>query len=350
MNNSFLNDKVLFSLCVETANGVIKTENPEVAAISDTEIRSRFFQLLGVKDTKDKAFAMRFSLHQKEVCALIVETLQEIMPDFYNSLFMQKFVDFRTYGFGEKPVFEIDDMNLFVVSRVAKGTWDTRRQKAYGKTDMVLDYEAYDIYVYADLFDFLSGRTDFAKLIAKVNRSVQFHKQQRILAEFLSLPDMVNPEFLESGSPTTQTVMELCERVGTLTGSTPVICGTKLALYNILDDIKDHWMSDTMKDEINKTGELATWKGYPVLPLPTAVIPGTTRIQPNTGKILILPGFAAQSGNNSKFIKVATMGSPLIRQTDSVQQTQDMTQEYQLQYYMGAGIAVNHYFGVCDFA
>jgi len=350
MSNLLLNDKEFFALCVDTADGTVKQKDPEGARFSDEAIRQRFFDLLEVSDAKDKYYAMRFQIHQREIFALIIETITEIMPSFYNSEFMNAFVDFRTFNFGEKPVFEVDDMNLFVVSRIANGTWDTRRQKAYGKTDFILDYETYDIYVYDDLFSFLAGRVDFATLIAKVMRSIQFKKEQRILQEFLALPDMANPDFVESGSPEPKRIIELCERVAGMTGAAPILCGTKLALYNILDEIKDYWLSQNMRDEINRTGGLATWKGYTVMPIPTSIEPGTTQIVPNNDKILVLPAYATASGGHSKFIKVANLGTPLIRQINEPQRNQDQVLEYQMQYRMGVGAAVNHHFGVLDFS
>jgi len=345
---NWLNDKDFFSLCVDTANGSIKDKDPEGAKFSDTAIRDKFFEALGVTGTDDKLFGIRFQIHQREVMALILETIQEILPNFYNSEFMRNFVEFKTYNFGEKPVFTIDDMNLFVISRIANGTWNTRRQKAYGKTDMVLDYETYDIHIYDDLFSFLAGRADFPTLIDKIMRSIGFNHEQRILNEFLELPNYAHADLIASGSPTTLEIVNLAETIRGLTGAEPIIVGTKIALYNILDEIKDYWLSNGMKDTINNTGGLPIWKGYQVLPIPTSIKPGTFELQPNINKLLVLPRFAVEGG--SKFIKVANIHTPLIRHTTAPQNHQDMTLDYQLQYMMGVGIAVNHYFGVCDFA
>ena len=68
-------------------------------------------------------------------------------------------------------------------------------------------------------------------------------------------------QFKKTGSMTADTLNDLCDLVSTATGNPVMIMGTRTALSKVIALQNANYISDTMKDEHNRTGLLGMWEG-----------------------------------------------------------------------------------------
>lgn len=188
-----------------------------------------------------------FALIEEILSKTVIEGLQS--TDFFNSL-----VEYRNVAEGDKPVFIVEDSNLFVVDEIADGTQGIRRQRLGGSTEVSIPTSMHAVRIYEELNRVLSGRVDFNYFINKVAESFE----KKILDDVYTLWDGATADelggvtyFPEAGTYNEDELLDLISHVEAAAGGkTATILGTKKALRNLAASIQ----SDSAKEDLYNMG------------------------------------------------------------------------------------------------
>lgn len=183
-------------------------------------------------------------------CAGLFTLIEEIIPrvivdDLTGNEYFNALVDFRNVMLGDQNVFEMEDVDLFSVDRIADGTQALRRQRLGGYSEFTIPTERYGVKIYEELNRMLAGQVDFNKMIAKVSESYAKALLEEIFALWSNATaadmgdDPSDPVYWAAGSYDTDTILEIIEHVEAAAGGKPVtIIGTKAALRRLAPDIQ----------------------------------------------------------------------------------------------------------------
>ena len=321
-------NKELFALMVDTVNGTVIQKDPEGANDADDAIRKAIFKdILGIEDHTDRRFAGRASLKCAEIFQYIVENIQEVYSSpFINDPFFQRFVEYKSVDWGDRLAFRVEDQYFFTVSEYSGNHWDTRRQRNFGSREIPVSCKWFNVYIYSEYWDFLVGKIDWVTLVKKVQLSIDMHLMGQINANFMNAPNILPTEFKKYTTGIVKAEMiELAERVRTMTGAAPVICGTKQGLSLLGDSINVNWISERMRDRVYTTGLLESWEGYELFPIPNAFKSGTYDFV-DMDFLMLIPS------NVGAFLKVCDEGGQITRATDTPQANQDWTIDYNVAF------------------
>lgn len=170
--------------------------------------------------------------------AITTEIVNSLFPKYItNSL--APFVEMKTVEYGDVVRFKIKPRTLYTVSRGAGGARNTFRQKSYS-TDIVVAPVEHMVTVYADMYSVLAGKEDIADFIRTVVLSIERDMKAdaiKALNAGLSVAANYPAKFIESGAFSTQTAIQLAQRVQAYNnGAKPIIMGTAAALSRVIPD------------------------------------------------------------------------------------------------------------------
>ena len=175
-------------------------------------------------------------------------------------------------------------------------------------------YEAYDRYVKNTIYDAMVGYAN-----------------------------TLTGQFKKTGSLTADNLNALCDLVSTATGYPVMIMGTRTALSKVTALQNASYISDTMKDEFNRTGLLGMWEGKELIEIPQVFEKnkvGSYKID-NT-LLWIMPM------TDIKWIKLVNEGDTQLRAITDKDTNMDMTYEQEIQTKLGVAVMLNSAFGVYD--
>jgi hypothetical protein len=179
------------------------------------------------------------------------------------------YAEVRTIGWGDTAVFDVEPRDLFVVSKAGRGQRSTEVHKQFRGTISITPV-MHELTVAVSLYKVLAGQESLANFVAKVVRSLETQLSTEtydvFAAGMAALPTTATTGLQVAGF-SQASLVRLCQQVSAWNqGSKAVICGTQLALVNVLPD--DGNYRYTLNDEFFTLGYVKTAFGFDVLAFP----------------------------------------------------------------------------------
>jgi len=326
----------LIKLCIDASKN--RVQNYTAQQTSEA-IRDAFMSLMGT----DKPNQRQFRKHAPDIFEIIEVILEQVVVDnLANNPFFEQFVEYRDLNLGDTNEFYVEDKTMLTVSKVARGTWDLRRQKLDIGDSFTVKTSTYGIKLYSDFLRVMAGRMDWNAFVAKVEQALKNKMAEEIYTNFMSTIDYLPTEFKKTGTLDEDVLMEIVDHVSVASGNSPVtIAGTKTALKKLTGTVTDYW-SDSMKDEKYNTGALKMWEGIPLLVIPQIHTANTFNFAISNTRLIVLPA--------SKPIKIVREGQSLIKETTAGTENMDMSVEYTYLTNYGIAVIFNILYGMYEMA
>lgn len=280
---------------------------------------------LDIRAIRDGECPGLFTLIETILSVTVVEGLQS--DDFFNN-----FVEFANVAIGDKNLFEVEDSDLFTVSKAADGTQGIRRQRIGGVTTTSIPTTLHTVKIYEELSRVLAGEVDFNKFINKVAESVAKNLLDEVYAVFAGLTaDQLGGAAYyvdTAGAYSEGTLLDMVGHLEAATGKTVTIIGTKKALRNLAPSIQ----GGDSKNDLYHLGYYGNFYGTETWALPQRHRTGTTTFIFPDNELWLVAG-------DPKFIKVVYEGDPYIIMGQP-NTNGDLTQEYQYNDKYGVGVIV----------
>ena len=280
---------------------------------------------LDYKAIRDGKCAGLFTLLEEILDVTVIEGLQK--SDFFNNL-----VDFRNVAMGDKPVFEVEDSDLFVVDEAADGTQGIRRQRIGGITQTTIPTTLKVVRIYEELNRVLSGQIDFNQMIAKVSESFERRLMDDIwnVWDNASASDFGGATYIPvAGTYDEQNLITLVAHVEAAAGGRPAkIFGTKVGIQHLVPSLNTHLPAD----ELYRTGYVGKFYGTDVVAIPQRHQIGTTSFQFDDKEFMIVAG-------DQKPIKCVYEGGTTIINREPTM-NRDLTYEYFVASKYGLGVVL----------
>lgn len=189
----------------------------------------------------------------------------------------------------------------------------------------------------------VTGVETWAEFVQKVYQAYDKFVNDAIYQALKTDAAALSAPFKGTGALSEATLLALCEAVSMATGYDVVIMGTKTALSKVVALQGTNWISQTMKDEKNRTGLIRYWEGIELVELKQG-------FQRNdiTNKLLDDDHLFIMPKTPSKFIKLVYEGEALVNEVTDRNANMDMTYEYEVMEKMGVGVVANLQYGFWD--
>lgn len=329
----------LIKLGVDHAKG-ISVSNFEGSSRNEA-MRDKFFEVMDITDGKFDP--MKYEAHKHEVFAIVREILKQtisngdgVMSQFYNTFVEEKYIDD-----GDKAEYEIENDAYLTVGKVSGNNWDLKRQRMDKGATYVVNTDAYYVKVYEFFRRFMTGRMDFADLVAQLDKSVKKFKDDGVAQALKSGVEGLPETFYYAGTYNEGKIQDVIDHVvAGNNGSNVVLTGTKSAL-NKLQGIDSAVLSDAEKTEYNTLGYIRNWKGYTCAELPTLFEANSvSEFVFNNQMVYVLPV-------DAKPVKMVVEGAPLVVETNEIADKKDMTKEMSSIFRVGFAFILNRLIGGC---
>lgn len=319
--------KELVKLALDLRKGKITNYTKEEA---NEVLRQELIELNG---GSDKLNPKSFRKHPE-----MFEIIEQILDITINEGLQGQFNDFVEtvqLDWGDTQVFTLPENRLFDVSIVADGNGDIRRDRL-DSSEVTVKTKTYAVAIYEELHRLLAGRVSFDRMIDIVARSYENKIQNEIYNAVYNSFDSLNATYRATGSFVAGTMNDLVAHVEASTGAEAVILGTKQALARITVD--PAFVSDTMRDEINRVGYVGVWNGTPLVEIKNAHKPGTTNWAIDNDFLIVAPT------GLQPFVKLVYEGDSLVEEV--VEGRKDMQREYRFIKKAGFNVLVSENFGI----
>ena len=222
----------------------------------------------GVKkfgETKDAVRRYAGTTAVKEFANAIKDNMIDmILPEVLLSGALPYIAEIKTAELGDSLKFDIENNQLFTVSKAGYRKRHTNMQKLF-KTTVTMVGENHEVTVGADLFEILTGQANIAKDVMKVALSIE---AQMLYASYDAFTTSMNALSgnLQVANYAETSLIKLCETVTAYNqGRKAVILGTPSALKSVLPSNNNYrYLLDS---EYVKLGHLQTFNGYDVIPM-----------------------------------------------------------------------------------
>ncbi|MEJ7218472.1 hypothetical protein [Staphylococcus gallinarum] len=289
----------LKEVAINAAKGVATTQFSN--ADLSSAVRNKMIEELGT----DKLDYSTYRRRKHDLFEFIEETIAPIVNDRTSEIFGQ-FAEYKNIAFGDLNKFIIDDIKLFPVATISLGNGNVKRQRLDSQ-ELVVPMHTVGAGVYEELVRFLAGRTDWAKLTARLAESFVNDIAQRIGDALYKSIDSVGSTYKANVSGTNEElkekVLEIADHVEASNGQA-VIVGTKAALRKL----KPEDTSDLQKGAKNEIGYFGVVDGVEAIALPQFHKAGTDEFGLKNEVIFVLPS------SDEKLVKVIQDGQYIARE------------------------------------
>lgn len=252
----------------------------------------------------DKLDVRTFRANKIAVFEFIEDTIAPIVNDRTAEVFGQ-FAEYKNIAFGDENKFIVDDIELFPISTISLGNGNVKRSRL-DSDELVVPMQTIGAGVYEELVRFLAGRTDWAKLTARLADSFANDIANRIADALYGSIDKLNATYKANVASDTEVkaaLLQIADHVEAANGSS-VIIGTKTALRKLKPELH----SDVQAGSFNEVGYFGHVDGVETIALPQFHKAGTDEFGVRNDVIFILPN------SNEKLIKVIQDGLYLVRE------------------------------------
>lgn len=261
-------------------------------------IRNAMVEILGEMPKNPIKFRRKFNAVQNEFFAL-VEELITINQNMLAEDAFGNFCEFKNYEFGEKPVYNVKETELFKVARISTGLGALRRQKLHGRK---VPAEAFrlGLTVYEEFFDFITGKVNWTDTVDAVVKSFNRQFAEIISETLFSTYDTIHTNLKKSTNAVDADLREYLNRVEGAAGVKCAIYGTPSALGKITG-------AGALVDATDKRefGYVKVFEGRPCIELPQVYNKDTGVYEVPNDILLIIP-------NGEKIIKAGYEGDAFI--------------------------------------
>lgn len=250
-------------------------------------------------------------------------------------------VDFETISLGDKKVFDVENVDLFKVATIASGNLDIRRQRLFSN-QIDIPTAKLGIKIYEDFDRFIAGKINWNSMIEKVRKSISLATSEKIYACLMSNYSSTNSNYCKTGTFAEATLDEMIARVEAKTGMKCAIYGTKTSLAKVSGSTSITTVvgaSDQLKADYSNLGYFKSYKGTPMIELPTVLKAGTDEFAFSTTDLFILP-------IGEKLIKVVYEGDAEVYDIQDSSRRNDDQIEFFFGQKMGVACLMAGYFGI----
>lgn len=174
-----------------------------------------------------------------------------------------------------------------VVSDVARGTQNIRRQRLYGGSKLVLTPTPHAIAVYDEWTRLMAGKIDVAELIDAMSRAVVNAKLEDIYTIWSGIGSSnVGSAFYYGGSYSEDSVLGIVQKVQAANpGSDVTLACTQTAARKLTTGV----LSNADREDYRNFGCVQVWNGIPLMAIPQRFILGTDTLKLDDTVIYAIP-------------------------------------------------------------
>lgn len=267
-----------------------------------------------------------------EIMAEVIDLdVEASIEDAFN-----EFMDIHNVNLYDTIEFDVEDKSLFRVGVIAAGNTDIRRQTLInGK--FTVTTEKIGVKIYTEFDQFVSGRIDWAKLVARVVASMANEVSIRIYNALIgSVADLPAARKSALGY-SDATLRSLIKEVEMDSGKEANIYGTKYALAKVAPG---HAASENMKDRLFNFGYYDQFEGTSMIKLPNGKKRDNTQ--------LIADNFLLIAPAGEKILKMVIEGQAEV--TDWAGHRQDQQLEHMFAKKLGVAALVARDFAIYQIA
>ena len=300
----------------------------------DAALRKELKELVGTDELWDQ--------NRMKLFRLIEESVDEIVPQRLNQAY-GRFAEIKQFAQGERPVF------------YRTGLGKTRAKQFITRVGLAGKYEVFQLgsesfevqtnamggAARIGFEEYLDGRVNFAELTQVITEGMDELLYKEIAVALMTsinqLPQANRCTVAGFDEETLDYLINTARAYGTPT----IYCSYEFATKIVPDT---GWISDNMRDEMWRSGHLATYKGTQVV-----ILQNTLEDESNTNWVLD-PGYVwiIPSGAGEKPVKVAFEGTTHAREVDHMQNA-DWSREIHVYRKVGVGVMMtNNIFSYVD--
>ncbi len=301
-------------------------------------LRAALADILKVEEYKNFQRAMRangramFDVMEDILDVLIVEGLENQFDQF---------VENKSVKIGDRPAFMVEDYHLFNVATISAGTNNIRRQKL-DRSALYVDTAYKGVKVYAELEEYLAGKVDFAKMIAKIQRSMNAQLAADISAAIVTGYSALSSPYTFTGAYSISQFNTSIQHVEAATGVKAMVLGTRAALQKVAP--ANIAYNGQIIESRNQLGFYSLVDGTTLFEIKQSHTPGTDTFA-ITDYLLIVPQ------GEEKIVKVLLEGDAIIEDNSSGEnRNADQSIEYTFEKKYGVGVITSTKYGVMLFS
>ena len=248
------------------------------------------------------------------IFSLIEETLDEVLPKKVTKQY-EAFAEVKTFAQGDKPIFR------------RKLTSNKRAKQFITRVGLAGRYEVFKLGKNEESFEvqtsaiggaaqigfeeFLDGRVDFAEVTRIVMEGMDDLIYEEIGAALATSINQLPPANRVVAAGFDEAAFDRLLTIASAYGEPTIYCTYEFAVKLVPSDAWRY--TESMKDELWRTGRLASYKGRKVVILEQGFVDET-----NTTKV-IDPGYCwiIPAGANTKPVKIAFEGNTLVSERDN---------------------------------
>ena len=276
-------------------------ENFSYAALNET-LRREFNELAGTyslyRDNKNLIFSV------------IEETLDEVLPKKVEQAYMQ-FAETKQFAQGDKPIFrrkrDVRSRAKQFITRVGlAGIYEVFKLGPAEEESFEVRTSAIGGAAQIGFEEFLDGRVDFAEVTAIVMEGMDELIMKEVGHALAASVNQLPPANIVVTNGFDEKAFDNLLVIASAYGEPSIYCTYEFAVKMVPNE---GWRyTESMKDELWRTGHLANYKGRKVIILPQGLEDETnTRKVINPGYCYIIP-----SGADSKPVKIAFEGGAIV--------------------------------------
>lgn len=261
--------------------------------------------------------ASTYSLYRENkdlIFSMIEETLDEVLPKKVVEQY-QQFAEVRTFAQGDKPIFrrKLTSNNRakqFITRVGLAGVYEVFK---LGKNEEAFEVRTSAIGGAAQIGfeEFLDGRADFAELTRIVMEGMDELIYKEVAAALKASINQLPPANRVAVDGFDEVAFDKLITIASAYGTPTIYCTYEFAVRMIPQEAWRY--TEAMKDELWRTGRLASYKGHKVVILEQGFEDET-----NSRKV-IDPGYCyiIPTGADTKPVKIAFEGGTLVREVES---------------------------------
>ena len=316
---------------IQNRVGVYAKDKAEHA---DDAVRNLLIKLLGA----EKLTYNKWQQYKHQLFSIVSDVLNVTAPNaMRTNPFFMELAEIKNGADGEMNEFVIPDNSHLIVSKFSGNHWNTIRQKRIGDRSVSLPTEWYSVRIYEELDRIMKGISKVTEMFKSLQEALEQDINDRVYTAFGSANIYLPNAFKESGVFSKDAMLGLIERVQAATKKDVKLIGTRQGLSKISADLGAEWVSESMKEERNKTGVVKYWEGVGTVRLPQSFMRGTYDFAINPNVIKVVPA-------GYKPVKIWYEGDNRIRDLESTE-TIDQTVDIEIQSKLGVGVIMADLFG-----
>ncbi len=314
-------------------NRVALFSNENAAKHADEAIRKAHMDILGGELTYQS-----WRNNKNQIFTIWEDFLSPTLPESWKtSPFYKRLCEVKNGAIGEKNAFAVKDKSYLVAAKFSGGTWDVERQKIGRAKDIAIETEWSYIDCYEELDRFLKGYTTTVEMLNEVKEGFAVDMDNRIATVFNGMGAYLPAKFVQSGTYSKDTLIDLIRLVRTANRKNVLVAGSQRAIGKIADGINANWISNAAKDELATNGVVVKNLGIgcDAVIIPDSFVPYTYDFAGADDTLYVLP--------DEQLIKIFYEGDVRAKE-NTEQENHDQTIDIQFQHRVGVELVTSQLF------